>query len=105
MLAKKVPTIKIGQFSGKVYGEFRQTTDLNTLFINIDLVNDLENTTIGSELADAFSFLVGVTILHEYIHYGSPETDPSGEEGLLFEQDVYGQTVWKENAKIILKGN
>ncbi|MCH7559811.1 MAG: hypothetical protein IIC67_00320 [Thaumarchaeota archaeon] len=52
-------------------------------------------------------FLVGVTILHEYVHYGDniDGVDYPGEEGQLFEIDVYGQTVWRHNAQIILKGN
>ncbi len=69
------------------------------------LVNDLENTTPGSKLADAFSFLIGVTILHEFVHYSEYQDSSWNfpESGVLFEQDVYGQTVWRNNAKIILK--
>lgn len=88
------------------YGQYR-SNDLNSLYIDIDLVVDLENTTLGSGVADAFSFLVGVTVLHEYVHF-SEYTDGSwnnSESGELFETDVYGQTVWRSNASIILKSN
>ena len=60
--------------------------------MDFDLVNDLENTTPNTKLATAFSFLIGVTILHEYIHY-SEYTDKSWnspESGELFEFDLYG---------------
>ena len=77
----------------------------NTLNLDIDLINELENTTPNSKLADAFAFLVGVTVLHEYVHY-SEYTDLSWnnpESGELFEIDTYGQIVYRRNASIILK--
>lgn len=80
-------------------------TDPNSLYLDIDLVYDLENTNSGGKLADAFSFLVGVTVLHEYVHFrdNSDGVDYPGEEGSLFEKDAYGQIVWRSNASIILK--
>ncbi|WP_162623306.1 hypothetical protein [Confluentibacter sediminis] len=88
------------------YGLFKGNNP-NTLYIDLDLVNDLENSTTGSQLANSFAFLIGVTILHEYVHY-SEYTDGAWnnpESGILFENDVYGQSVWRENANIILKNN
>lgn len=103
------PTIKIEQL-GSAYGKFKKNTDPNSLYIDIDLVNQMENTTPSTNVADAFIFLIGVTILHEYVHYGDYNYNGDAwqypmEEGLLFEQDVYGQSVWIENAEIILKNN
>lgn len=79
-------------------------------FLDIDLVNQLENSTPNSNLANAFVFLIGVTILHEYVHYGDYNFNEDTwlypqEEGLLFEKDVYGQSVWISNAEIVLKRN
>lgn len=90
--------------SENTYGLF-QGNNPNTLLIDQDLVNDLENTNAGSLLADSFSFLVGVTILHEFVHYSEYQDGEwnSEESGLLFKTDVYGDTVWRENALIILK--
>jgi len=104
------PTIRIEQLGNNIYGEFRKQNDPNSLYIDIDLVNSMENTNPGSESADSFIFLIGVTILHEFVHYGDYNYNGDTwnypqEEGLLFEQDVYGQTVWLQNAKIILKDN
>ncbi|MBN2732606.1 MAG: hypothetical protein JXR26_09270 [Balneolaceae bacterium] len=93
-----------GTCSAETYGLFK-SDDQNSLYIDLDLVADLENTTPGSKLADSFSFLVGVTILHELVHF-SEWTDGawnSDESGVLFEEDVYGQTVWRENADIVLE--
>ena len=106
----KGPTIKIVQLNlytgcdATCLGQYN-SNDPNSLLIDVDLVNDLENTTVGSHLADAFSFLVGVTVLHELVHF-SEYTDQawnSPESGELFEKDVYGQTVWRHNASIVLK--
>ncbi|WP_162623300.1 hypothetical protein [Confluentibacter sediminis] len=103
------PTIRIEQL-GSPYGKFKKSTDPNSLYLDIDLVNQLENTTPNSNLANAFAFLIGVTILHEYVHYGDYNYNGDAwqypqEEGLLFENDVYGQSVWISNAEIILKNN
>ncbi len=103
------PTIRIEQL-GTAYGKFKKNADPNSLYLDIDLVNQLENTTPNSSLANAFAFLIGVTVLHEYVHYGDYNYNRDTwqypqEEGLLFENDVYGQSVWIHNAEIILKNN
>jgi hypothetical protein len=105
------PTIKIEQLglssnNGEIYGVFR-SSEPTTLFIDIDLVNDLESSKGRGNLADSFSFLMGVTILHEYVHFGDnyDGKDYPGEEGSLFETDVYGQTVNRTNAQLILEKN
>src|SRR5690606_2949458 len=41
---------------------------LNTIFLDIDLVNKFENSEEEDISKDALGFLIGVTILHEYIH-------------------------------------
>ncbi|UZD21857.1 hypothetical protein [Algoriphagus halophytocola] len=105
------PTIIVQQLGtdqngSEIYGQF-DATHPNNLFIDIDLVNDMENSVPGTMDANGLAFLMGVSILHEYVHFGDyvdGNTYP-GEEGVIFEQTVYGQTVWRHNAKTILTGN
>lgn len=89
---------------------------LNTLFLDIDLVTEFENSNI-TEISDALSFLIAVTILHEYVHlgdivfgdsfwsdlYSNEAYDPENEAGIVFEKDMFGEAVWRENAGIILR--
>jgi hypothetical protein len=119
----KGPTIHIQQLGGEgdaeKYGSYRgHLSDdyLNTLFLDIDLVTEFENSNI-TEISDALSFLIAVTILHEYVHlgdivfgdsfwsdlYSNEVYDPENEAGIVFEKDMFGEAVWKENAGIILR--
>ena len=70
------------------------------------MVLDLEN---GSDLmsSDALIFLLGVTVLHEYVHFGDYNQGVNNdmEEGSYFEELVYGTTVVRENAHLVLKRN
>lgn len=50
-------------------GFFTDRKDSNILFIDIDYVNALENE-IDQGIADSLIFFLGVTTLHEYVHYG-----------------------------------
>lgn len=81
-------------------------THPENLFIDLDLVLELEN---GSTMmnSDALIFLLGVTILHEYVHYGDYNQGVNNEieEGDLFEESVYGTRVKRHNAHLILKRN
>lgn len=64
-----------------------------------------DNSSISS---DALNFFGAIAILHEITHLGDYLYNGNmyeGEEGLLFENDVYGQSVWISNAEIILKNN
>jgi hypothetical protein len=99
------PTIQIAQLDSRgvnCYGIFSSATP-NVLTIDIDFVNLLENSTPGPE-GDSLAFLLGVTILHEYVHLGDfvDGIDQPGEEGLLFEQAAYGETIWLNNAGDVL---
>jgi hypothetical protein len=101
----KGPTIQIAQLDSRgvdCYGIFSSATP-NVLTIDIDFVNLLENSTPGPE-GDSLAFLLGVTILHEYVHLGDfvDGIDQPGEEGLLFEQATYGETIWLSNAGDVL---
>lgn len=58
-------------------------------------------------MGDAFIFWVGTTLLHEFIHFGdwADGIQNTGEEGVLFEQDTYGQNVTSFNMVDILLKN
>jgi hypothetical protein len=99
------PTIQIAQLDSRgvdCYGIFSSATP-SVLTIDIDFVNLLENSTPGPG-GDSLAFLLGVTILHEYVHLGDfvDGIDQPGEEGLLFEQATYGETIWLNNAGDVL---
>ncbi|GAB3230171.1 hypothetical protein GCM10027454_32050 [Algoriphagus aestuariicola] len=74
-------------------------THPNRLFIDEDLVMELET---GSSImnSDALIFLIGVSILHEYVHYGDFNQGVYNEieEGNLFEESVYGTRITRSNA-------
>jgi len=58
-------------------------------------------------MGDAFSFWVGSTILHEFVHHGDAKDGQiyPGEAGDAFETDAYGQDVTRFNALNILLNN
>lgn len=107
-----------GEGDAKRYGAYRghyNEADINKLFLHVDLVNEFENSNI-TEISDALAFLIAVTILHEYNHLGDTvfgnsfwgelydenPYDPTNEAGLVFEVEMFGEAVWKENAGLIL---
>lgn len=109
----KGPTIQIVQLDNfcetcdtSTYGLFKSDSP-ETLYIDLDIVNKLENSEQGPE-GDALSFLIGVTILHEYVHLGDfvDGIDQPGEEGILFEEATYGESIWIDNAgNVLIKKN
>jgi hypothetical protein len=106
----KGPTLHITQLdsfsentSDKTVGRFEEV-EPDVLYLDIDFVNRLENSTASQDEQDAFLFFLGTTILHEYVHYGDFQDGVQypGEEGDLFELYVYGENVGSENAALIL---
>lgn len=82
-----------------VYGMFSHATP-NVIKINENYVLGLEQVVLQSTL-EATNFLLAVTVLHEFVHYGNYLTgyDPAGNEaGELFENSVYGIIINKYNA-------
>jgi Metallopeptidase toxin 3 len=77
-------------------GEFTPDTSSNEIRLQKAMVRDFE---AGKGLRKtAFGklvFLVGVTILHELTHWADDQdgVDTPGEEGELFEKDVYGKVI------------
>lgn len=119
----KGPEIRIEQLGGvgdnEKLGAYRghlNPTLEDVLFLDVDLVRKLENET-NLEFSDALEFLIGVTILHEYTHLGDfvfgnnfwgdlwldSAGDPENEAGLLFEETVFGESVFISNAGVVLK--
>lgn len=99
------PTIVIAQLDYRgtdVYGLF-SSANPDVLTIDIDFVNMLENSNPGLQ-GDSLAFLLGVTILHEYVHLGDfvDGIDQPGEEGILFEEATYGESIWIDNAQNVL---
>ena len=88
------PQIKITNLIGAV-GEFTPNTGSNELRIDTDLVKDFEEGR-GVRVARAGNvYLLGVTLLHELVHWGDDQNgiDRPGEEGSEFEQLVYGRVI------------
>lgn len=86
------PTIVVKPLAG-AFGKFYPNSGSQILNIQQNLIENLEKAK-GAD-RDAYLFLVGVTILHEYVHYGDDQdgVDYPGEEGNLFETAAYGQVV------------
>src|SRR5262245_30383619 len=77
------------------FGEFSPGIGSEEIRINMTMVTDFESGK-GKRIARAGDvFLVGVTLLHELIHWGDDKDgiDRSGEEGEEFEQLIYGSVI------------
>ena len=95
------PTLNITTLTGApgtfLNGEFTPNTGSNEIRLNVLLVQAYENRS-PPNLAFTHNARgqrmprVGVTILHELVHWGDDQdgVDYAGEEGELFEVEVYG---------------
>ncbi|HFI4795700.1 TPA: hypothetical protein ACGQK4_001411 [Elizabethkingia anophelis] len=102
----KGPNIAFDLFHKDKYGDysdFSKTLTINTLY-----VNELEATNFPAT-EKTVSFLLAVTVLHEYTHYGDMLADGykgDYEMGWGFEQDIlgrYGLFVNRSNAGFYVK--
>lgn len=85
--------------SGPNYGNFDSEIP-NQININANFVLGLEKSVLNTTI-EATAFLLAVTVLHEFIHYGNHLTgyNTQGQEmGNLFEIDSYGIIITKYNA-------
>lgn len=85
--------------SGPNYGNFNPA-DPTYINVNLDFVLGLEQSSLSST-RHATAFLLAVTILHEFIHFGNYVTgyDTQGNEmGNLFEISTYGIIITHYNA-------
>jgi|GEM_PF-968455 len=102
------PEINIKQLDHlKAFGAFDSGIKSNILNIDVDLVEALENAK-GRD-RDYLLFLVAVTILHEYTHYGDDQDGidykgkiGEGEEGNAFEIEAYGKFISKPEAEKLI---
>ena len=79
----------------RVFGLFKPNIGSNEIKIDEDMVKEFE---AGRGLRTARAgkvYLVGVTLLHELIHWGDDQdgVDREGEEGEEFEERVYGSVI------------
>jgi len=89
------PDINITPLAG-AYGQFTPNVGSNEIRIDKGVVEDFEagrgvrRTSRGRKV-----FLVGVTLLHELIHWGDDKDgiDRPGEEGNEFEIRIYGKII------------
>jgi hypothetical protein len=96
----KGPTINVVDMTGR-FGYFNAN---NPSVLNIDAswVRGLEQANLVST-QEATGFLLAVTVLHEFVHYGrnaaGEPANPGGVEyGFSFEQSAYGVFITPENA-------
>ena len=85
--------INVFKFEDNAYGYFDASESKSTLNLDSDYVNMLETSSnLNSEIA---LFIIEVTILHEYVHYGDAQDgiDLTGEEGDQFEIATYGTII------------
>lgn len=121
----KGPEIEIIQLGGEgdneLYGSYRGHVNqayLNTLFLDIDLVEDFENIENSQDVTEAIGFLIAVTILHEYNHlsdtvfgdsyWGELHAESKADEdevGIVFEKEIFGESVWRSNVGLIMLKN
>jgi|SRR5215475_11953028 len=90
----KGPMLKVVVMSP--LGEFTPNTSSNEIRLQKAMVQDFEaGKGLRKTTAGKLVYLVGVTILHELTHWADDQdgVDTPGEEGELFEKDVYGKVI------------
>jgi hypothetical protein len=96
----KGPTLKIEEipktfYGDKPIGKFRPRIDPNTILINKSDVEEFEK--LKGFTREAMWFLLAVTVLHEYVHYGDFKFDniqAQTEVGLEFEYEIFGRYIY-----------
>ena len=103
----KGPKVNITTLNG-AYGEFTPGKGSKELRLNEKYVKQLETAT-GSD-REALLFLLAVSLLHEYTHYGDDQDGVdyigsvgNGEEGEAFELTAYGQVITGRNSTQIIE--
>lgn len=99
------PKIKIEEMSG-IFGYYNKEVSSNTLHLRASYVRGLEIAHLQST-QDATSFLLAVTILHEFVHLGTNQNNISEggyDFGLGFERDAFNVIVDETNSsKIVVR--
>jgi len=112
--APEIPEFEIyGRFKGHIFPDLA-----NTLFLDIDLAQDLQDSEDGSCFSIAIELLIAVTLLHEYNHLGDFEFgedfwynlhldsgDDSDEAGIVFEFEAFGEQLFRDNIQVYVLNN
>ena len=121
----KGATVIVEQLGGsgdtERYGAYRGHLDADlqdNLYIDIDLVNILEQSEDDTCFSIAIELLVAVTILHEYTHLGDfqfsegfwndlflEEGGMGNEAGIVFEIDAFGEALYLDNVELYAQNN
>lgn len=97
------PLIKIEEMSGR-FGYYNRNNGSNTLHIRASFVRGLEQAYLQST-QEATTFLLAVTILHEYVHLGTTQNNISEgvyDFGSGFERDAFNVIVDDDNAGTVV---
>ncbi|PZX60927.1 hypothetical protein, partial [Hydrotalea sandarakina] len=99
------PTIKVEEMIGR-FGFYNKKSSENILHIRASYVRGLEQSKLVST-KQATAFLLAVTILHEFVHYGTGLNNISEGQydfGLRFERDAFNVIVDDDNAgNVVIK--
>jgi len=89
------PELSVVQLEG-AYGEFTPNSHSNEIRIDQALVENFERNIGIRYVNNKNVYLVGVTILHELVHWGDDQdgVDRPGEEGAEFERAIYGRVIF-----------
>ena len=93
------PTIKVEEMNGR-FAFYNKNSGPSTLHIRASYVRGLEQAYLPST-QQATAFLLGVCILHEFIHYGTTKNNISEggyDFGTGFERDAFNVIVDDDNA-------
>jgi hypothetical protein len=91
-----IPSVRVADLDPGIYGEFSPGANSTELRISRQVVRDFEaGRGIRTTARGGRVYIVGVTILHELVHWGDDQdgVDRPGEEGEEFETAVYGGVV------------
>jgi len=88
------PLIKVTNLVD-AYGEFTPGIRSNEIRVDTSLVTDFENGRGRRVARSGNIYLIGITLLHELVHWGDDQNgiDRPGEEGEEFELSVYGSII------------
>ena len=99
----KGPIIKVIELEG-IYGNYDSKVNLNILNLRASYVRGLEQSFLPST-QQATAFLLAVSILHEFVHYGTTTNHKSEgiyDFGFGFERDAFNVYVEENNAATIM---
>jgi len=89
------PEVKVTELKG-AFGEFTPDSKSNEIRIDTKVVTEFEAGR-GKRVARAGKvYLVGVTLIHELVHWGDDQdgVDRPGEEGEELENSLYGSVIY-----------